>query len=456
MDFLTDNLALLMIVALALLLFSGYPVALVLAGVGVGFGLLGYFLGQFPLIAYFNVPLRVYATLGESLIYPAVPMLLFMGIALEKSGIGRELLLCLQVLLRRVPANQAVAVTLIGIVIAPSAGLVGASVATLAFLALPTMLERGYSPSFAAGAVAAAGTLGIVLPPAIMLFFLADLLGVKIAYVFLSTVVPGFMLAILYLVYYVSAAIIDPRIAPPPSNLPARRAGELAFYAARSMALPVLLIGLVLGAIISGWATPTQSASVGAAGAILLTLLNRSFSWRLMHEVVVSTATLTAMVFFVVAAATVFSYTFRYFGGDTLILEMLRSLGLGDWSMLLTVLAIIFVLGFFIDWIEIALITLPIFHPLLQALDFSAHVGSKELASIWITVLIALNLQTSFLTPPFGFALFFLKGSAPPGVTLAHIYRGVVPVVAIQILGIALVMAMPWLATWLPLRAGGD
>ncbi len=456
MDFLVDNLALFMVVALAVLLFTGFPVAFVLAGVGLGFGLIGYALGEFPLIAYFTVPLRVYSTLADNLIYPAVPMLLFMGITLEKSGIGRELLLCLQVLLRRVPANQAVAATLIGIVLSPSAGLVGASVATLAFLALPTMLARGYSPAFASGSIAAAGTLGIILPPAIMLFFLADLLGVMIAHVFLSTVVPGFMLAALYLAYYVTAAVLAPHIAPAPTDLPKRSAAELAFYAARSLALPLLLIALVLGSIVAGLATPTQSASVGAAGAILLMLLNRSFSFKLLHEIVVSTARLTAMVFFVVIAATVFSYTFRYFSGDTLIMNMLRGLGFGEWGTLLTVLTIIFVLGFFIDWIEIALITLPIFHPVLSALDFAGYVGSAQAAAIWMTTLVALVLQTSFLTPPFGFALFFLKGSAPPGVSLADIYRGVAPIVVIQLLGVGLVLAMPSLATWLPIHAVGQ
>jgi len=456
MDFLIDNLALFMVLALAVLLFSGYPVALVLIGIGLGFGLIGYALDQFPLVAFFNIPLRIYSTLGENLIYPAVPMLLFMGIALERSGIGRELLLCLQVLLRRVPASQAVAVTLIGIILAPSAGLVGASVATLAYLALPTMLEGGYKTSFATGSIAAAGTLGLILPPAIMLYFLADELGVFISQMFLSTIVPSSVLVALYLAYYVGAATLDPRIAPPLAALPARGALQLTIYIVRSLALPVLLIALVLGSVIAGLATPTQSACVGAAGAILLMVLNRSFSLRAMHEIVLSTALMTAMVFFVVIAATVFSYVFRYFGGDTLILGLMRGLGFGDWGMLLTVLAVIFVLGFFIDWIEITLITLPIFEPVLKALDFSAYVGSPELAALWIAVLIALNLQTSFLTPPFGFALFFLKGAAPPSVKLRDIYRGIMPIVAIQLLGIALVLAMPWLATWLPVYAMGQ
>lgn len=455
MDWLVDNLALLMIAALALLLFSGYPVALVLIGVALVFSLIGHALDQFPFIAYFNIPLRIFSTVGENLLYPAVPMLLFMGIALERSGIGRELLSCLEVLLRRVPASQAVAITLIGIILAPSAGLVGASVTTLGFLALPTMLGRGYRPSFATGSVAAAGTLGLILPPAIMLYFLADELGVLVAHMFLSTIMPGLLLTGLYLTYYVGSAIIDPHIAPPPKALPAHGAWQLAGYALRSLALPVLLVALVLGSIIAGLATPTQSASVGAAGAILLMLLNRSLSWRTLHEVVTSTALLTAMVFFVVIAATVFSYVFRYFGGDTLVLDMLRGLGLGNWGMLLTMLGVIFVLGFFIDWIEIALITLPIFEPVLKTLDFSGYVGSSDLAGIWIAVLIALNLQTSFLTPPFGFALFFLKGSAPPEVKLSDIYRGIVPIVGIQLLTIALVLAMPWLATWLPIYAVG-
>lgn len=452
MDFLIDNLALFMVLALALLLFSGYPVAFILIGVALGFGLIGAALDQFPLIAFFNIPLRIYSTLGENLIYPAVPMLLFMGIALEKSGIGRELLQCLQVLLRRVPASQAVAVTVIGVILAPSAGLVGASVATLAYLALPTMLEQGYQKSFATGSIAAAGTLGLILPPAIMLYFLADELGVFISQMFLSTIVPGLVLVTLYLTYYIGAAIFNPGIAPPLKTLPTRGALQLTIYVARSLALPVLLIAMVLGSVIAGLATPTQSACVGAAGAILLMLLNRSFSPRAMHEIVESTALMTAMVFFIAVAATVFSYVFRYFSGDMLVLELLRGLGFGDWGMLLTMLAIIFVLGFFIDWIEIALITLPIFEPVLKALDFSAYVGSPELASLWIAVLIALNLQTSFLTPPFGFALFFLKAAAPPSVALRDIYQGIVPIVAIQVLAIGLVLALPGLATWLPLR----
>jgi TRAP-type mannitol/chloroaromatic compound transport system permease large subunit len=218
----------------------------------------------------------------------------------------------------------------------------------------------------------------------------------------------------------------------------------------------VLLIALVLGSIATAWATPTESASIGAAGALLLMMLNRSFSVRLLHAVVQGTAQLTAMVFFIVIGATAFSYVFRYLGGDQIFSDSLRGLGLGDWGILTIVLATIFLLGFFIDWIEIVLITLPIFTPLLKVTDFSGYVGSPDMAFVWIAVLIALVLQTSFLMPPFGFALFFLRASAPPPVRYADIYRGIVPVVLIQLFGLGLVMAMPSLATWLPLSLTGD
>ncbi|NQV22375.1 MAG: TRAP transporter large permease subunit, partial [Rhodospirillales bacterium] len=244
----------------------------------------------------------------------------------------------------------------------------------------------------------------------------------------------------------------NPTLAPRPDTMPPASALEYVIFVIRSLALPVLLIALVLGSIITGWATPTQSGSVGAAGALLLTFFNRSFSFRLLHQVIMRTMLMTAMVFFVVIGATVFSYTFRYFGGDDVILGFLNGLGLGDWGILIFILSIIFVLGFFIDWIEITLITLPIFLPILKVLDFSDHLGSPELALGWIGVLIAINLQTSFLTPPFGFALFFLKGSAPASVNMGHIYRGIVPFVLIQLFGLGLVMAFPDIATWLPRR----
>lgn len=455
MDSLIDALPFLMAATLAVFLFAGYPVALTIAAVGFLFFAVGYALDLMPLIALFNLPLRMYSNLGENLIYPAVPMLLFMGIALERSGVARELLTCLDLMLRRVPGSLAIAVLIIGIVLAPSAGLIGASVATLALIALPSMLAQGYRTSFASGSVAAAGTLGLIFPPGLMLFFLAEHLDVRLGPMFLATVIPGLVLTILYVAYLLARTLADPSVAPrsvKPNDISTL---QFAVYVVRSLALPLLLVLLVLGSIIAGIATPTQSSSVGAAGALLLMALNRSLSFRLFYEVAMATAMMTAMVFLIVMAATVFSYVFIYLGGGDAVTDALHGLGFGRWGILLFVLGLLFLMGFFIDWIEITVIVLPIIAPTLSALDFSDYLGSSELSMLWIAVLVALNLQASFLTPPFGFALFFLKGAAPPGVRLEAIYRGVSPFVALQVLGVALVLIFPLLATWLPVYAFG-
>ena len=455
LDNLIDVLPLLMAATLAVFLFAGFPVALTLAAVGFGFALLGNALDLFPAVALFNLPLRMYANLGENLIYPAVPMLLFMGIALERSGIARELLTCLDRMLRRVPGSLAVAVVVIGVILAPSAGLVGASVATLALIALPSMLAQGYRIPFATGSVAAAGTLGLIFPPGLMLFFLADHLEVQLGYMFLATIVPGFLLAFLYVGYQMLWTSVNPSVAPRSADPEPIRVAQLFVYVVRSLALPLLLVFMVLGSIVAGLATPTQSSSVGAAGAILLMVLNRSLSFRLFREIVEATALMTAMVFLIVMAATVFSYVFIYLDGSSVVTDAIDGLGLGRWGTLLFILGMIFVMGFFIDWIEITVIVLPIVSPALEALDFSDYIGVPGLSMLWIAVLVALNLQASFLTPPFGFALFFLKGAAPPEVRLEQVYRGVVPFVALQIAGMALVLLFPLLATWLPVSALG-
>jgi tripartite ATP-independent transporter DctM subunit len=454
LDALIEYLPLLMMAALVVLLFSGFPVALVLAFVGFAFAAIGHVVDLFPLPALFTLPVRMYSNLADNLVYPAVPMLLFMGVALERSGIARELLECLSVVLRRLPANLAIAVMAIGIILAPSAGLIGASVATLSLIALPTMLEKRYHVPFATGSVAAAGTLGLIFPPGLMLFFLADHLDVQLGMMFVATLIPGFVLAGLYIAYMLARAASDPTAAPAaaPSTLTTR---QLGVYIVRSLALPVLLITLVLGSIVAGVATPTQSGAVGAAGAVLLMALNRSLSLRRFHGVLVATALMTAMVFFVVMAATVFSYVFVYLDGTRLVTDLLQSMGLGRWGTLGVVLALVFVLGFFVDWIEITVIFLPMLSPALEALDFSDYLGAPGVTMLWIAVLLGLNLQTSFLTPPFGFALFFLKGTAPPGVRLGAIYRGVAPFVALQVLGLLLVVVLPALALWLPVRLFG-
>jgi len=449
-----DVLPYLMLASLAILIFSGLPVAVLLAGLGITFCLIGIALDEMQWIALLNVPLRLYGSINGSQIYPTVPMLLFMGMALEKSSIARDLLLCLQHIFGRLPAGMAIAVTLLGILLAPTAGVVGASVATLALIALPTMLEQGYKPSLASGVVAAAGTLGLILPPTIMLFFLAGQLRAPIGHIFLAALWPAGILVVLYLAYYVTAAIISPPI-------PATGRTEqdwsrgwtswqwFGFYI-RGLIMPAGLIFLVLGSIIFAWATPSQSGAVGAAGGLLLMLLNRRLTWPLFREVIEGTALMTAMVFFVVMAANVFSYPFRFFSGDEVVSNMLGGLLFGDWGMLLTIIGIIFILGFFIDWIEITIITLPLFLPILADLDFAEHAGEGTAKALWMATLIALTLQTSFLTPPFGFALFFLKGAAPPEVKIGDIYRGIIPVVGAQVFVIGLVMAFPLLANWLP------
>ena len=446
MEWFIDAMPLVMMVTLAGMLLIGYPVAFVLAGVGVLFAVIGWAVGEFPLVAFFNIPLRVWGSINASLIYPAVPMLLLMGIALERSGVAGELLECLQRLLRRVPGNLAVSMTLMGIILAPSAGLVGASVVTLALIGLPTMLRQGYRPSIAAGSVAAAGTLGIILPPGVMLFFLADLFRVQIAAMFMSTLVPAFAMAGLFIVYYVLVHIVDRDHRPTQPAPWAETSLEFGLFVLRSLVLPVALVVLVLGSIVAGWASPTQSAAVGGLGGIIILALKGRFTLRVVHDVLVTTTMTSAMVFFIIVAATVFSYPFNYFGGPDIIADFLAGLGFGDWGMLLVILLITFFLGFFIDWIEVFVVALPIFLPVLRGLHFDAHVGSPELAKIWLAVLFALVLQTSFMTPPFGFSLFFVKGAAPPSVSILDVYRGVAPMVALQLAMIVSVLVWPGLA----------
>ena len=450
MESLAELLPILMLPTLAIFLFTGFPVALVLAGVGLLFAGLGWMTGEFPGVAFLNIPLRLNGTISNNLIYPAVPMLLFMGLAIEKSGVAREMLLCMRVLLRRVPSSMSVGVIILGILLAPAAGLIGASVATLGLVALPTMLEQGYKHSVATGSVAAAGTLGIILPPGILLFFLAQHLSVSMGSLFLATILPGLLLALMFIAYFIMQGRISGTGAEAIDNEFEGRTGALIWYVVRSLALPIALIALVLGSIISGWAVPTEAGAVGAAGGLVLMAVTRTLSPRRVNEVVKATVRTTAMVFFIVLTATVFSYPFRYLGGDSIIIDLLEATGFGDWGLLAIILGTIFILGFFLDWIEIVIITLPIFYPVISDLDFAAYIGDPELAKVWIAVLIGLVLQTSFLTPPFGFALFFVKGVSPPGVTLSEVYQGAIPLVAIQVIGIVLVALIPALAVGLP------
>jgi len=334
MDTIIAYLPLVMLALLPVLLFSGLPVGLVLSGLGLLFALIGIATSQMHVMELYAMVSRLYSVIGENLVFPAVPMMLMMGLLLERSGIARELLLCLQILLCRVPGNLSISLALLGLILAPSASLIGASVVTLALVAMPTMLAQGYRASLTAGSIAASGTLGIIFPPAIMLFFLADLLGLRIGYIFLAPIIPVLLLLVLYIAYFALVGVFQPSAAPRIEAKSDEPTGwKLAMYAMRSLFLPVALIAIILGSIVGGFATPTQSGAVGAAGALLLTVVNRSISFALVKDVLERTVILTCMVFFVVIGAAIFSYTFRSLYGDPLILGLIEATGLESWQM---------------------------------------------------------------------------------------------------------------------------
>jgi len=446
-----DLLPLVMFSSLAVLLFSGYPVAWVLGGLGIAFGVIGMYFGVFSFIEYFNIVSRLWGTAAESLILVAVPMFIFMGTMLERSGVANDLLHCLQVLLRRTPGGLALSVTIMGTIMAATTGIIGASVVMMTLLALPVMLDRGYHVPLATGTIAASGTLGILIPPSIMLVIMADLLSISVGTLFLAAVLPGLTLAGLYLVYIYTRTSINPSLAPPlPDDIgPANRA-ELWTMVLRSFVPPILLIVFVLGSIFAGWATPTEAAGVGALGALLLAIANRKLNWRVLKDVSERSALTIGMIFGIFIGATAFSYVYRSLGGDDLVHHYVTQAALGSWGLLIMMMVLVFLLGFFFDWIEITLIVLPLFAPIMRTMDFGNHVPEATTIIPWIAILLAVNLQTSFLTPPFGFALFYMKGVAPEGVKIQQIYVGIIPFVILQVIGLMAVIGFPELALWLP------
>ncbi|GAB3654354.1 TRAP transporter large permease [Ramlibacter alkalitolerans] len=451
MDYLVDHLAILMFVALAGMLFSGFPVAMVIGGISLLFGLIGAAFGVFAPTEFFNFLPRMWGGAAENLVLIAAPLFIFMGVLLEKSGVAADLLRCLQLLLRRVPGGLALGVALMGTIMAATTGIIGASIVMLCMLSLPVMLQQGYDKGLATGVIAASGTLGILIPPSIMLVIMGDLMQISTGKLFLGAMLPGLMLAGLYLVYIVTVCWFKPKLAPPmPADDMSISTGRLVMMLVKGFVPPTVLIGLVLGSIFFGWATPTEAAAVGALGATVLALAYGRLSWRLVNESVRSSTLTIGMVFLVILAATCFSYVFRSLGGDDVIHDFLNASGLGPWGLLSLLMFAVFLLGFFFDWLEIILIVLPIFAPVVTTLDFSAHVADKQEVLYWFAVLVAVNLQSSFLTPPFGFALFFIKGTAPPAVRMGHIYKGIVPFVGLQVVGILLVMAFPEIVLWLP------
>ena len=448
--FTQDYLPIFMFATLGVLLFTGYPVAFVLGGTALLFGFLGYLVGTFNLIEYFNFVPRIWGQAAENLVLVAVPTFVFMGVMMERSGIAHDLLYCCQVMLRRVPGALALAVTVMGTILAAMTGIIGASVTMMTSLALPSMLRQGYSHALATGCIAAAGTLGILIPPSIMLILMADLMSVSVGTLFMAALGPGLLLAALYLIAIGLTCRLNPSLGPPlpPDALNLPR-GEKAVLFVKSFLPPATLIFLIKGSILFGWATPSEAGAVGAFGAVALAVVKGRGGWGVLKEVAGASSLTIGMIFFIVISATCFAYVFRALGGDDVAEGLIRSAGLGSWGLTFLIMGIVFGLGFFLDWIEITLIVLPVFGPMIANMDFGTWVP-KEAVLVWFTVLLAVNLQTSFLTPPFGFALFYMKGLAPPEVKIQSIYRGIIPFVIMQLICLFLIILFPQLALWLP------
>lgn len=424
--------ALVMFAALFILLLAGFPVAFTLGAVALGFG--SIFLG----LDFFNLlPLRIWGIMTNFTLL-AVPLFVFMGVILEKSGIAEELLETMGRLFGRVRGGLAISVVAVGALLAATTGVVGASVVTMAVIALPAMLKHGYAPTLASGTIAASGTLGQIIPPSIILILLGDVIGVPVGQLFVAAAIPGMMLVFSYMAYIGFIAWRHPELAPAIKTDP--NDSHLGLKVLKSLLPPLALVLAVLGSIFFGVASPTESAAIGALGAMILALLHRRLNLNNLQDALQQTTRLTSMVFLILIGATAFGLVFVGMGGDELIFDIFNSLPGGKWSFLIVSMLLIFVLGFFLDFIEICFIVVPIIAPV------AIHLG---LDPLWFALLIALNLQTSFLTPPFGFSLFYLKASAPT-LELTTIYRGVIPFIIIQVMVLAILISFPSVALWLP------
>ncbi len=447
-------IALWMFAAVCLLLMFGYPVAFTLAGTALAFAAVGTIVGVFDPAFLEALPGRLFGTISNVTLI-AVPLFVLMGVILEKSRVAEELLEAMAALLGRLRGGLAISVVLVGMLLAASTGIVGATVVTMGLLSLPTMLRAGYGPSVATGTICATGTLGQIIPPSIALVLLGDILSsayqqaqlqlnvfnpqtVSVGDLFVGAIVPGLLLVALYCLYLLLLALFKPQLVPPAkvSDMPWHKLLD-------GLLPPLVLIAVVLGSILAGAATPTEAAGVGATGALLLAALRREINREKLQDIVTSTLEVTAMVFMILIGAAVFSLVFRGFGGEELIHSFFADLPGGVFAATLLVMAVIFVLGFVLDFIEITFVVVPIVGPILLMM------GGDP---IWLGIMIAINLQTSFLTPPFGFALFYLRGVAPETVPTLAIYRGVIPFILIQLLVLAALWLWPSLATWLPSR----
>lgn len=455
-DWLIDHLAVLMFFALVFVMFIGYPVAFVLGAVGIFFGLIGVYFGVYQMVQFANLLPRIYGQAVENQVLVAVPMFVFMGTVLEKSGVAETLLRCLQILLRRLPGGLAISVVVLGTIMAATTGIVGASVVMLTLIALPVMLDRGYHKQLSVGTIASAGTLGILLPPSIMLVIMGDLMQIPVGTLFAAAIVPGLLMSFTYMIYIVVVSFMRPNLAPPLGAHEGPQSKlELIKMTVVSFAPPAFLIVLVLGSIFGGWATPTEAAGVGSAGALLLAWRSGRLNLKMLMEMIESAALTNALVFFIIFGATLFSYVFRALGGDEVVVDILKVAGITTgWEILIFTMALVFLMGFFFDWLEICLIVLPIFSPILAKATFPGVVEGPQLILLWFAILLAVNMQTAFLTPPFGFALFYMKGTVPPSITMGDIYRGIIPFVVLQLLALAFCLYNPELVFYLPRRWG--
>ena len=428
-----------MFLALTILLMAGFPVTFTLLGTSLCFGLIGFGWNFFNLL-----PLRIWGVITNVTLI-AVPLFVFMGVMLERSGLAEDLLDTMGLLFGRLRGGLAVSVVVVGALLGASTGIVGATVVTMGLLAVPTMLRRGYQKELATGTVSASGTLGQIIPPSIVLVLIGDIVGVSVGDLFIGAVLPGLVLVGLYTFYILVVAYFRPELAPPipKEELDAITRRELAARVGKALIPPVFLMIAVLGSIFAGIASPTEAAAVGAVGSTLLTVANRKFKMEILQAVMLTTVRLTCMVFIILCGAAAFGLVFRGLGGDGLVRDFLGSLAdqYSHGAVLAIVMGLIFFIGFFLDFIEITFIHVPVLAPIM--IDFGYD-------PVWFCILIAVNLQTSFMTPPFGFSLFYLKAVTPPEISTGHIYRGIVPFVFFQLVGLLIVVFFPQLATWLP------
>jgi len=451
-----DVLALLMFAVTCGILLLGFPVAFTLAGVSLAFALIGTAFGVFDIRLLGGLPSRIFGVMSNEVLV-AVPLFVFMGVTLERSRIAEDLLETLGLLFGRMRGGLGLSVIAVGAVLAASTGIVGATVVTMGLLSLPSMLKAGYSPRLATGTICASGTLGQIIPPSIVLVLLGDILQgantqaqltkgnfapepVSVVDLFAGAFIPGLVLVALYMGWILIQSIVRPQTCPALVAAGERVEG-LGRRVVRALLPAAALVVAVLGSILAGIATPTESAAVGAVGAVLLATLQGRFSADVLRQVARATVQISSMVFVILVGASMFSLTFRGFGGDDLVARILSDMPGGTHGAMLAIMVVMFVMGFFLDFIEIIFVVVPIVGPVLLAMD---------LDPVWFGVMIAVNLQTSFLTPPFGFALFYLRGVAPASVTTMDIYRGIVPFVGLQVVGLAAVWIFPQLATWLP------